>query len=272
MLRFSRVRTVALATAVVLIGGVATSASVGLSAGATASVAGPTGINHYLCYVATPVHPYSIPGNLILKNQFNPNGFEPTVSQDQLVHCNPVKKTVGTTTYPIVYPHAHLLCYPITAPPQQTFHVSVRNQFGKATLLTGQPSALCLPTWKNLNHPPTQTQVEPGGVDHFTCYPVTYASSLHFHPPGPVSLQDQFSPTSVSVTVGDPSVLCVPTTKIANGVSYPAVRPQKHLLCFNVSQTPKVPTLWDKNQFGTEQLNIQTTAVLCLPSFKSIVP
>jgi hypothetical protein len=272
MLRLLKVRTVAVATAVVLLGAVGTVAGLNASAGASVPAAQPTGLDHFLCYSATPVSGVQYPRKLVLKNQFNRAGFVPTVQQEPLVHCNPVQKTVGSHVFPITNPNAHLLCFPITEATQATFKVQVINQFGKADLLTGQPSALCLPTWKSLTGPPNMTPNQPPGLDHFVCYPVQYADTTRFHIPPKVLLQDQFAATAVRVQVTTPVTLCVPTTKIANGVVYKANNPRAHLLCFTVSKTPIKTPVFDQNQFGTDELNIQQTTVLCLPSFKKIIP
>ena len=42
-------------------------------------------------------------------------------------------------------------------------------------LETGQPSDLYLPTWKSLTGPPDETPNQPPALQHFTCYPVTFA-------------------------------------------------------------------------------------------------
>lgn len=274
----TRVRRYALAGAALVLGVSATLLSVeGSAVAAQAAATGPTNLSHFLCYEATPTKGYQIPGNVTLKNQFNTKGFSPTISQEPLIHCNPVKKTVvssaGTkTVYPIVNPNAHLLCYPITAPTQTTYTVSVTNQFGTAELNTGQPEALCLPTWKSLTGPPNKSPNQPPGLSHFTCYPVSYVpGTAPFQPPPSIKLKDEFTPSNVAVQVGSPELLCLPTTKIVNGVVYKAIDPKSHLLCFEVSQTPTINPVFDENQFGTDQVNIQQTSLLCLPSFKKII-
>jgi hypothetical protein len=265
------VMVVVLAVGTTFVGGIPS------AAGATQ----PAGLDHFLCYDASI--PAGVPGFLQvpvrvrLKNQFAPAPFPVKVNPVPNLHCNPTVKIVPTATgalktYPITHPKAHLLCFPITAPKQPTPLVLVRNQFGKATLQVGQPSSLCLPTWKNLAAPPPQ--VQPPGLDHFTCYPVTYApgTKTTFHPPAGVQLQDQFSPAGpVPVQVLDPSMLCLPTTKIVGSTKFPPARPNAHLMCFNVTPTPFPPSVLDQNQFGASPVNINATRFLCLPSFKTIV-
>jgi hypothetical protein len=242
-------------------------------------------VDHQLCYKAT-VTPgtsgFNIPTTgVTLINQFSPNGFAPQIGS-LFKNCNPVQKTItsssGTKTVtPITNPAAHLACFHITAPTQSTFEVQVTNQFGTARLDTGQPQALCLPTWKSLTGPPDESTPQPAGLNHFTCYPITYAAgSTHYAPTGAVSLQDEFANSPVNVKVGGPKLLCLPTEKIiqeASGgtVTYPIVNPNKHLLCFKVSETPFPPNVFDQNQFGSAEVNITGTNLLCLPSTKKII-
>jgi hypothetical protein len=81
----------------------------------------------------------------------------------------------------------------------------------------------------------------------------------------------------VTVTVGAPKYLCLPTEKIittaAGGtVTYPIINPNKHLLCFKLTtQTPFPPTVFDLNQFGSSPVAIVKTKLLCLPSDKTVI-
>jgi hypothetical protein len=148
----------------------------------------------------------------------------------------------------------------------------VANQFGKARLTTAQPNLLCLPSWKNLTGPPGQPAPQPPGLDHFTCYPVALVPGTPpFTPPSSVTLLDQFAQTPVPVTVLAPKLLCVPTEKIVNGVTTPITNPTAHLLCFKVTQTRFPPMVFDQNQFGTGQVDLLKTNLLCLPSSKRVI-
>jgi len=232
-------------------------------------------VDHFLCYSAasTPaaVPGFKVPGDVRLINQFSPNGFVPKIGAVD-TDCNPVQKTVPTGVTPIRNPDAHLLCWNIsgTTIPET---VVVSNQFGSATLQTGATSQMCLPSWSNMKVPPANKPSAPPGLSHFACYSVSYAPGGNtFEPPPSVKVKDQFSNKSVSVKVGAPELLCLPTTKIANGVTYKMQNPQTHLLCYAVSSTPTVNSVFDKNQFGTGRVAIQKTTMLCLPSTKVVVP
>src|SRR5690349_18271137 len=83
------------ATAVVLLaaGGVAASVAAAAPHHAASHRAAPA-VDHQLCY-RTGVSGRVIPANVILKNQFSPNGFHPTITAGQVL-CNPVQKTLPT--------------------------------------------------------------------------------------------------------------------------------------------------------------------------------
>jgi hypothetical protein len=272
MSRFLQRRTVALTVVVALAGASGVALNAGVSAGSVAPARVPPGLDHFLCYAASPKNGVAIPPSVVLKNQFNRAGFKVAPLQSPLQHCNPVKKTVGPHVYPINNPDAHLLCYPVETPTQPPRLVKVSNQFGVADLKTGSPQGLCLPTWKSLSGPPNIQPNQPPGLDHFTCYPVQYADATRFKHPTNVKVQDQFTTAPVKVTIGEPVRLCLPTTKIVGHAVFKAANPKAHLLCFQVSKTPHPPFVYDENQFGTDQILLQDTTVLCLPSYKAIIP
>lgn len=259
----------------VLIAAVALGILLGLAQPVGAATVQPSGLDHFLCYDATVppgVPGFNRPASVRLVNQFTPNGFRATVNRVPNLHCNPVEKTITTPTGPVVTPitrpASHLLCFPITpGSPQPARKVHVRNQFGAADLVVGQPGDLCLPTWKNRSNPPA---IQPSGVDHFVCYSVDPAGTGGgFTPPGPVTLKDQFG--QVPVQVGQPRVLCLATTKGVGGVQYPPKHPRAHLLCFDI-QSPTFQTqVVDSNQFGSSTVSIGSRRFLCLPSFKKVL-
>jgi len=240
--------------------------------------------DHQLCYAVT-AKGFKAPTSVTLVNQFNPNGFPVTVTAPTL-HCNPVQKTVGGAVYQINNPDAHLLCFhikPLTPVAKHT--VSLSNQFGQNIVMnTNQPNSLCLPTWKSLTGPPVEPINQPPGLDHFTCYPVKYAAGSPKFTPPPVALADEFVPAGtppVPVTVGSPTSLCLPTTKIVPSGTYPSIDPVDHLLCFKINPaTPRQP-VWDLNQFGASTAASPVTfkkptatnsnEQLCLPTTKVLI-
>ena len=246
--------------------------AIGGSSGAAPSSAV---VDHQLCYSANATG-FKIPSAVVLQNQFA--NFDAKVG-GLVKNCNPVQKTLNYPAGPkvtkVTNPNAHLACFKITAPTQPTKKVVVTNQFGSGTLSVGQPQILCLPTWKSLTAPPKEPTVQPPYLSHFTCYSVSYvAGTAPYKVPAPVSLRDEFVPATrgpVSVTVGAPKLLCLPTTKIVGGTTYKMVNSRWHLLCFQVSSTPIRTPVFDLNQFGNGKVNITRTNLLCLPSTKTVI-
>jgi len=223
-------------------------------------------IDHMLCYSATSTA-FSPPSSALLDNQFNASFPVTPVAVTE--HCNPVQKKLPRhRVTPISNPAAHLLCWSITTSNQATFTVDELNQFGTAQLTTGQPDSLCLPTWKSLTGPPDQSPPQPPGLDHFTCYPVSYVSPTQPFPhiPKRVTLTDQFG--EHFATVGAPTQLCIPTQKTVNSQVTPITDPTDHLLCFAITvRRPGVhETPFDQNQFGTGLVKLTNAKTLCLPS------
>jgi hypothetical protein len=235
-----------------------------------APAAVPPPVDHQLCYKASGT--FTVPAGVRLINQFSPNGFIPVIRPTAVVHCNPVQKTLPSgQVFPITNPNAHLACFPIAASSiQPTPTVVVTNQFGSATLILAQPNLLCVPSWKSLTGPPGMTPSTPPNLNHFTCYPVRTASSGYAPPP--LLLKDEFGSGPAQVNP-IPSELCLPTEKIVptGNQVFPIINAAQHLLCFPVSPTPIIPTVWDENQFGTSPVAISTTKWLCVPSTKVVV-
>jgi hypothetical protein len=260
----------ALAAAVAALGAGGTVAGVAAASAAPPRSAQPPPVDHQLCYTATGTH-FKIPAGVRLINQFSPNGFLPKITPALPVHCNPVEKILPTgKAFPITNPNAHLACFSITPPTAQpTPTVVVANQFGSATLVPGQPNFLCVPSWKSLTGPPGKTPRTPPGLNHFTCYPVRETAGAY--KPPPVMLRDEFAKAPVNAKVSPlPVELCLPTEKIVGKKVFKIINPAMHLLCFPVSATPVVATVWDENQFGTSAVAIHRTNWLCLPSTKRI--
>jgi len=244
-----------------------TAASASSATGSTRAVP----LDHFLCYGAQAPN-FAIPTKVVLKNFLNPTGFSPPFSS-VAAHCNPTVKQVTTTagkkTYGVVHAYAHLLCWKIywQNKPQT---VVLSNQFGKAQMVAGSPTKLCVPSWKSKTGPPNKSIVAPPNLDHFTCYPLTRSTTSYgFSAPGPLMVKDEFSaPRFVGVKIGIANQLCVPTTKIYQGRAYsPISAADLSLVCFPVNKTPYWKIAYDENQFG--QAAVFPTAPpeeLCLPS------
>jgi hypothetical protein len=266
------VRKLLLAVAVVAL------ATAGLVSGASLTAgAAPPPVDHFLCYQASSAPSaagpgFKVPTGIRLIDQFAPKGFVPRITSVDL-HCNPTLKKASTGNAKITNPNGHLLCWKIAAPNQPAHTVQVTNQFGRAMLTTGAPTQLCLPTWKSLTGPPKKPTPAPPRLSHFTCYGVSYvAGTPPFKPPAAVQVRDQFAPKPVNVKVGNPVLLCLPTTKVLpTGKAFRPVNTVTHLLCFAVSPTPTKSPVFDQNQFGTGKVQIARTKLLCLPSTKKVI-
>jgi hypothetical protein len=260
---------------------------------------GPTDLDHFLCYAASLLTPTRVAGTVALpnfaqrptaaeiENQFVPTGTYVSVSGAHM-HCNPVNKTTpdGHLT-PAFNPAAHLLCWNIKTNKygavRQSHNVILTNQFGRGEVVTGAALSLCLPSWKDDRNNPPQfpPDTQPPGLDHFVCYSATYPGTAttrggtpRFTPPPSVLLGDQFG--QWTGTIGAPKQVCVPTQKSVD----PNIRgdellhPEAHLVCFAVTLAPPFTarSVFDKNQFGVGQLNVSKASMLCVPSFKTVIP
>jgi len=244
----------------------------------TRGAAAPPGLDHFLCYdsaaVAGTKPIFKVPAGITLLNQFSSTQFRAKWGAIDL-HCNPTLKVVPGAQFPPVSPSWHLMCYLVAGHQSPAKHiVTVSNQFGTANLQTGQANQFCLPSLKSLKTPPVFTPPGTAEItpDHLTCYPVRPSGPKVFKPPSSVMVKDQFSANLVPVTVGPPQELCVPTQKMIKGaVKGPIAHPDAHLLCFQVSPTPVLSPIWDRNQFGTGELSVKQTRLLCLPSLKKLI-
>ncbi len=229
-------------------------------------------VDHQLCYTAKGQ--YKIPRSIELFNQFSPRGFVPKIGAVASL-CNPVVKTLPDgKRFGVTNAAGHLVCFQIKAEkPQPAPLVQVANQFGSASLITGQPNALCLPSWKSLKGPPKEKVAQPPRLSHFTCYPVKLApgSAGFANVPSFVLLRDEFGSGRAKVSKV-PTELCLPTKKVVGKKVFKILNPVAHLLCFPVSPTPSKPRVWAQNQFGTSVLSVSKTRTLCLPSAKRILP
>jgi hypothetical protein len=62
--------------------------------------------------------------------------------------------------------------------------------------------------------------------------------------------------------------LCNPVSKSGGKVR----RPQAHLVCYSISETPFQPlAVTVRNQFGVAGMRVRKPAMLCLPSLKKLV-
>lgn len=274
-------RAVAWKTGVAILAGcclVAVTSGASSAATAKAPATGtPPPVDHQLCYAAAGL--FKVPTTGVqLFDQFNPNGFVPTIDPHAASLCNPVRKTLSNhQVFKITNPQAHLVCFPMSAQNAQPApRVVVANQFGTATVQPGEANRFCVPSWKSLTGPLHKQVDTPPNLNHFTCYPVSLVRGT-YHPPAGILLRDEFSSKNVKVTVNPvPSRLCLPAKKTittsAGTKSSPMVNPDVHLLCYPVTKTPIRNPVYAQNQFGSTKMKVGKTQLLCLPSTKRLLP
>ena len=228
-------------------------------------------LDHFLCYNST-AKGFKVPAGVQLMNQLQPSKFRPKIGATAAL-CNPANKVVRvagkTNAYLATHPKSHLQCWAISYPFKPVSEVLI-NQFGQGEMKVHAPISLCVPSWKSLTGPPTNKQVEPTNLDHFTCYPLTQIVGAYgFRVPAVVKVEDEFSfPKYTTVKVGTGNFLCVPTWKYVGTTVYkPQAANDKSLMCFPVSTPPIRKIVWTKNQFGRG--TVYPTAKgeeLCLPT------
>jgi streptogramin lyase len=99
------------------------------------------GLDHYECYTVKPVTQFR-PTTVVLSDQF---GRARRVAARASMLCNPVKKNGSV----VLNKTDHLVCYVLQASaPIQSRRASLINQFGRSTLVVGQPMLLCVPSLK----------------------------------------------------------------------------------------------------------------------------
>ena len=105
-------------------------------------------------------------------------------------------------------------------------------------------------------------------LDHYKCYKAKDLKQPKFAKTT-VTLSDQLF-AGQSTDVKKPYLVCNPADKNNEGISDPSA----HLACYKV-KGPKIvtpPKVKATNQFGTVDLALKKTSLLCVPSAKTIVP
>ena len=228
-------------------------ASIGI--GAPELVTTPTlALDHFQCY-RTDDKP--VDRQVILTDQF---GKSEAHVLEPVRFCNPVQKVHNDKLNPIRHRHHHLKFYRIDSKePDVTRGVYVDNQFGKKQkLMLTRPLFLAVPTQKLFpgEHPP------PKGLDHFKCYQAEGEPIQAL-----VDLKDQFRKES-QVKVYKPFVLCNPAEKQSETHENKIHNRDAHLMCYHVEERPYEGKVKAKNQFGLEELAINESDMLCVPSMK----
>jgi len=206
-------------------------------------------LDHFKCYDAGMTLPYEV--DIDLRDQFGE--FKARVKEKERF-CNPVSKNGEG----ILNEDNHLAFYRLVSGYEEfPARVDVNNQFGEQTLNLTRLQSLAVPTRKLVpgDHP------EPEGLDHFTCYRVEGEAPNEL-----VDLADQFH-EELKVRVGEPTLLCNPTSKLHGNTAARPQHPEAHLVCYRLGETFPVTM---ENQFEKDQLLIGGGKRLCVPSEKKI--
>jgi hypothetical protein len=207
-------------------------------------------LDHFKCYDAGLTYPL---GETVSLNDQFAGDFEAKVQEKERV-CNPVSKNGEG----ILHEDHHLAFYRLVSGYEEfPARVDVSNQFGEQTLELGPPQSLAVPTRKLVpgDHP------EPEGLDHFACYQVEGEAPNEL-----VNLADQFH-EELKVRVGEPTLLCNPTSKLHGNTAARIQHPEAHLVCYRLGETFPVTM---ENQFEKDQLLVGGGKRLCVPSEKEI--
>jgi hypothetical protein len=182
--------------------------------------------------------------------------------------CDPVSVAVGKGKRSYAQnPNAHLLCWSMSYT-WKAITVRITNRFGTATLSTGAPTNLCLPTWANTTGPPKPPSTSPPGLDNFVCYPLTaIPGNPGFPPRRGVTVQLALKQLPIKVRVSAPRALCVPSVLIDSNTQYsPQASSDRSLTCFTVSKLPMASVYYDQNLFGHGISRPTATLNLCVPT------
>lgn len=210
--------------------------------------------DHFKCYQTRQ----GVPVNrlVLLRDQFDDVAQETEVIQ-AVKFCNPVEKTHRGDVTRIQKENNHLIFYSISTSVGPPKVVTADNQFGVQELNVLQPVFLALPTEKSGFGAPTN-------LDHFKCYQATGAPVS-----ARVDLNDQFH-GEPGVLVFEPKLFCNPVEKIHGGVT-PIQNPVDHLVCYNIRGNPFAAQVQARNQFGPQNLIVESADLLCVPSLKLAV-
>jgi hypothetical protein len=160
---------------------------------------------------------------------------------------------------PLFDKYAHLTWYRLLQEgTEPTRAVTVRNQFGTATLWIGKVEALLCPAQKL-----EKGSEPPGRLDHYKVYRVLD----YGQPPNAVvTLRDQFGSERAKVLV--PDFFAVPVWKQVGRKQFPIINRQTHLVIYRTSQKPLRVRTIARDQFGRWPIQLIRGVALAVPSLK----
>jgi hypothetical protein len=108
----------------------------------------------------------------------------------------------------------------------------------------------------------------PSDENHFRCYIVSQQTP---QPAETITLEDQFTTAPVTVTVGEPVMVCAPTAKTVGGVTFPIEDEEEHFVLYNAPSVAEPRSILVTDQFGTDvSWQVTTPKYLLVPTAKTV--
>lgn len=200
---------------------------------------------------------------VLLQGQFDDQPIPATLQRLALL-ANPV----GIDGEAIKDRQRHLTWYRLQQASKEPLRVvEVENRFGQLRLTLGQPVFLLAPAEKK-----EAGSAPPVGLDHYKVYEVRQTKCVdrgnHF-----VDLQDSLGEDK-QVEVRFPRYFAVPVAKTVGGQRFPIQNAEEHLTIYEIPERKYSVGQWQvEDQFGTRDLTIETSELLCVPSrLREITP
>lgn len=205
-------------------------------------------LDHFKIYKVSNI---DVSANAWLRGQFDE---EPDLARlHSLTHyCTPVSKN----NEPSYDEDAHLAWYSITQQmPEPMRIVTIKNQFGTAKLILGEPFALLVPSQK-------QGHQFPKRLDHYKVYRVLDGEPINKG----VSLNDQFE--NRDALIKWPVAFAVPVRKRHEGQDFQINNETAHLTMYRMTPRSIDVTRISRDQFGRYLLAFIWSMALAVPSIK----
>jgi len=229
-------------------------------------------VPHYECYDIVPATLPTLPSLLILQTQF---GIEIVHNEDEYTKlCLPACKKFGGRPWEGDLNAPHVECLPIAGEsPLKIVHLL--TQFGiQNNVEVGDPVEACMPATKAIY--PEEPQLPPPLVPHYECYNIRAPRPSGLPPGATVNLVTQFipEPPGETVTVGNPTRLCLPALKKV-GENWEGSLSAPHVECFAITiGTPVDRYVNLLTQFEPVQEYVHVVGPpteLCVPVLKTVV-
>jgi hypothetical protein len=206
---------------------------------------------HLACYSLAPQA--SATRTIFIRNQF---GDASAALQQPTLLCLPSLKDGGPPPPPRVA--QHFKGFRAVGGAASRELVTLIDQFGTEQVRLGAVRQLLTPVEKRRTGRAPEPIQRP--AEHLKCYRISGPDAGRT-----VRVTNQFT-ESTELTVGAPTDLCAPATKVLEGEPGPPPADLNHYKCYAVSRTPAVAENVDLvDQFGTERVRVQRPSRLCNP-------